>query len=155
MSQSRSTGITRKQCSGCLSPQRESKIIFILDSTPWIPDSRNWIPLFVSKTWILDSGIVSGFLDSLCCIPNSTSKIFPDSGVYKQNFPRLQIPDSRFQKAFQIFLWGDVFLRSAAKQKLYVRKRDVSVASTIFQATTFIRRSNSSLHSKRFLLVSE
>ena len=95
MSQSRSTGITRKQCSGCLSPQRESKIIFILDSTPWIPDSRNWIPLFVNKTWILDSGIVSGFLDSLCCIPNSTSKIFPDSGVYKQNFPRLQIPDSR------------------------------------------------------------
>ena len=30
---------------------------YILDSTPWILDSRYWIPVFVSGTWILDSNL--------------------------------------------------------------------------------------------------
>ena len=49
---------------------------WILDYTPWIPDSRYWIPVFVSGTfWIL---IVSGIADTLRCIPDSTSQ---DSGA--------------------------------------------------------------------------
>ena len=94
-----------KQCSGCLSPQRESKIVFILDCTPWIPDSRYWIPLSVSETWILGSGIVTGILDSLCCIPNSTSKIFPDY--------RFQIP-----KGFPNFLMGRCLSAVCRKTKI-------------------------------------
>ena len=49
---------------------------WILDYTPWIPDScRYWIPVFVNGTfWIL---IVSGIVDTLRCIPDSTSQ---DSG---------------------------------------------------------------------------
>ena len=35
-----------------LGNQRQS---WILESTPRIPDSRYWIPVFVSGTWILDS----------------------------------------------------------------------------------------------------
>ena len=66
---------------------------WILDYTPWIPDSRYWIPVFVSGTfWIL---IVSGIADTLRCIPDSTSqdsgsdnKISSGfSGFHKQKFP--------------------------------------------------------------------
>ena len=60
---------------------------WVLDSTLWITDSRYWIPVFVSRTWILDSNL-SGIPDSLRCIPDSkpripdsTSKLFPDSGI--------------------------------------------------------------------------
>ena len=48
---------------------------WILDYTQWIPDSRYWIPVFVSGTfWIL---IVSVIADTLRCIRDSTSQ---DSG---------------------------------------------------------------------------
>ena len=30
---------------------------WILDSTPWIPDYRYWIPVFVNETWILESNV--------------------------------------------------------------------------------------------------
>ena len=52
---------------------------------PWqssILDRRYWIPIFVSGTWILDSGFLelySGF-QSLE-IRDSTSKNFPDSRI--------------------------------------------------------------------------
>ena len=36
---------------------------------------KNWIPVFVSGTWILDSHY-SGIPDSLGCIPDSTNNIF-------------------------------------------------------------------------------
>ena len=52
------------------------------DSTPWIPDSSYWIPdpLTVGlRFWI---PIVSGILDSSTCILDSTSKNFPDSGIW-------------------------------------------------------------------------
>ena len=66
---------------------------WILDYTPWIPDSRYWIPVFVSGTfWIL---IVSGIADTLRCIPDSRfqdsgsdNKISSGfSGFHKQKFP--------------------------------------------------------------------
>ena len=74
---------------------RESKTVLdvrfhALDSGFRIPDSRHRIPVFVSET-----------LDSLSCISccksqvsDSTSKIFPDSGFYKQTFSRFRNPDS-------------------------------------------------------------
>ena len=54
---------------------------WILDSTPWIPDSRYSIPFFFSVTWIPGS-IVSG-------IPDSKAQ---DTGLHNQNFHRLRIP---------------------------------------------------------------
>ena len=60
---------------------------WILDYTPWISDSRYWIPVFVSGTlWIL---IVSGISDTLRCIPDSTSQ---DSGS-----------DNKISSGFSIF----------------------------------------------------
>ena len=50
---------------------RESKS-WTLDYTPWIPDSRYWIPAFDSGTWIPDSNPR---------ITDSTSKNFPDSTI--------------------------------------------------------------------------
>ena len=67
---------------------------YILDSTPWIPDSLSvdlgsWIP------------------NSMSCIPNSKaqdssnspSKTFPGFGFHKQSFSRFRNPDS--------FAWGE------------------------------------------------
>ena len=51
-----------------------------LDSTPWIPDSRYWIPVFVSGTRILDS---------LSCIPDCKTQ---NPEFHKQKF--FHIPDS-------------------------------------------------------------
>ena len=42
-----------------------------LDSTPWIPDSRSRIPVFVSGTLRPCIPIFSGIPDSLSCIPDS------------------------------------------------------------------------------------
>ena len=52
-----------------------------MHSTPWIPDSKYWIPVFVSGTWNLDS-------QSLLCIPVSRTQ---DSGFQKQNFLGFQL----------------------------------------------------------------
>ena len=52
-----------------------------MHSTPWIPHSKYWIPVFVSGTWILDS-------QSLLCIPVSRTQ---DSGYQKQNFLGFQL----------------------------------------------------------------
>ena len=57
----------------------------ILDSKPWIPDSKYWIPVFVSGTWILESNRQwdSGFLE-LC------------SGFQSTGFQISRIPESEF-----------------------------------------------------------
>ena len=59
-----------------------------LDSTPWIPDSRYWIPNSLSVELGYRIPIVSGIPDSFSCIPdsktqdsNSTTKNFPDSRI--------------------------------------------------------------------------
>ena len=64
---------------------------WILDFTPWIWDSGNWILMFVSGTWILDSNLYwnSGFQspgfpippEKFFWIPESSSKYLPDSGI--------------------------------------------------------------------------
>ena len=54
----------------------------ILVSTPWTPDSRYCIPVFLRGTWILDPvPIVSGIPDSLRCISHSKAR---DSRLYNQ-----------------------------------------------------------------------
>ena len=58
-----------------MSPHFTTALAWILDSTPWIPDSRYWILVFVSGTWILDSN--PGFLDLY-------------SRFHKQKFPGFQ-----------------------------------------------------------------
>ena len=54
-------------------------------------DSRYWIPVFVSGTRILDSNLLVRF--RIPWIPDSMSKIFPDSGFHKQTFPAFWNPD--------------------------------------------------------------
>ena len=58
-----------------MSPLFTTALAWILDSTPWIPDCRYWIPVMVSGTWILDSN--PGFLDLY-------------SRFHKQKFPGFQ-----------------------------------------------------------------
>jgi len=55
---------------------------WILDPTPWIPDSSYWITIFVSRTWILDSTL-RGIPDPLSSLPASQAQ---DSGFNDQNF---------------------------------------------------------------------
>ena len=94
--------LTQKRQSGCihilhvLSPPTPppSPCKGILDSTPWIPDSRYSIPFFFSVTWIPGS-IVSG-------IPDSKTQ---DSGLHNQNFHRLRIPQ---KGALATKVYGDV-----------------------------------------------
>ena len=45
---------------------------------------------------------VSGISDSLSCIPDSTSKIFPDLGFHKQKFPGFGIPQAKQFPGFGI-----------------------------------------------------
>ena len=63
---------------------------WILDSKPWIPDSRHLIPVFSKGTldWI---PILSRIPDSLGCIPDSKVQ---DSGFHKQKFHGFHDPDS-------------------------------------------------------------
>ena len=60
----------------------------VLDSTPWIPDSRYWIPVFVSGPWISDSNRLwysrllerySGFQNPGFRIPEVKFSRIPDS----------------------------------------------------------------------------
>ena len=69
---------------------RNSRQSWILDYTPWIPDSRYWIPTSVSRTFWIQ--IVSGIADTLSCFPDSTTKFSQDSGFYKQKFLYSEIP---------------------------------------------------------------
>ena len=72
----------------------------VTDSGFRIPDSRYWIPVFLSGTWIPDP-LVSGISDFLSCIPDSKaqdsgfhSKFFQDFEFHKQKFRGLRNPDS-------------------------------------------------------------
>ena len=65
----------------------------VLDSTPWIPDSRYWIAVFVSGPWISDSNrlwysrlleLYSGFQNPGLRIPEA--KFLPHSGFLGQKF---------------------------------------------------------------------
>ena len=80
---------------------QDSLRFWILDSTPWIPDSNYWISIFANGNWIPDPKIC-GFPDSLSCIPDSKTQdsgsheqIFPASGFHKQKFVAFRNPDSR------------------------------------------------------------
>ena len=52
------------------------------DSTPWIPDSSYWIPNSLKVGLGFRIPIVRTIHDSLTCISDSTSKYFPDSGIW-------------------------------------------------------------------------
>ena len=52
------------------------------DSTPWIPNSSYWIPNSLKVGLRFRIPIVRGIRDSLTCIPDSTSKNFPDSRIW-------------------------------------------------------------------------
>ena len=56
--------------------------VWVLDSIPWISDSRYWIPYLWQ--WNLDSGFLQH------CIPDSKAQ---DSGFHKQKFPVFRNPD--------------------------------------------------------------
>ena len=64
----------------------------ILDSTPWIPDSRYWIPYSLSVELGFRIPMVSGIPDSLSCFLDSKVQ---DSGFQNQNW----IPGFRFPQA--------------------------------------------------------
>ena len=70
-----------------------------LDSTPWIPDSRYWLPDSLSVELGYRIPIVSGIPDSFSCIPDSTAQ---DSKFHPQKFPRFQNPDSLSWGAYGI-----------------------------------------------------
>ena len=55
------------------------------DSTAWIPDSSYWIPNSLKVGLGFRIAVVRGIRDSLTCIPDSTSKNFPDSGICVQD----------------------------------------------------------------------
>ena len=65
----------------------------ILDSTPWVPDSRYWTPFFAVELGLWFP-MASGILDSLSCVPNPKGqdfgfhiKITLDSIFHQQKFP--------------------------------------------------------------------
>ena len=62
----------------------------IQDFTPWISDSRYWIPDSLSVDLGLRILIVSRIPDSLGCIPDSKAQ---DFGFQKQKFPGFWNPD--------------------------------------------------------------
>ena len=61
---------------------------WILDSTPWIPDHRYWIPIRLGQ-WNLDFGFqkLAVFRIPKPWIPNSTSKISWIAHSTTKNFP--------------------------------------------------------------------
>ena len=69
---------------------------WILDSMPWIPESRYLIPVFVSRTWILHS---------LGCISDSKAK---DSRFHRQKYPGFQIPLPKISQILEsgFLRWG-------------------------------------------------
>ena len=78
-----------------------------LDSTPWIPNSRYWIPDSLSVELGFRIPIVSGIPDSISCIPDSTAQ---DSKFHLQKFPRFQNSNS--------LSWGDYGIEKLQQLKL-------------------------------------
>ena len=52
------------------------------DSTAWILDLSYWIPNSLKVRLGFQIPVVRGIRDSLTCIPDSTNKNFPDSGIW-------------------------------------------------------------------------
>lgn len=77
-----------------LSERIKHEIALCKGIQPWIPDSRCWIPLFVSRAWILDPNRL-WLLDSLT-FPFPVTKIIPDSRFQIQKFPRLCYLPSKY-----------------------------------------------------------
>lgn len=77
-----------------LSERIKHEIALCKGIKPWIPDSRCWIPLFVSRAWILDPNRL-WLLDSLT-FPIPVTKIIPDSGFQNQKFPGSCYPPSKY-----------------------------------------------------------
>ena len=90
------------------------------DSMPWIPDSSYWIPNSLKVGLGFRIPIVRRIRDSLTCIPDSTSKNFPDSGIwiplhrtwgeiYKQNvsemYSNLYLPLLPFRPLLLVYTW--------------------------------------------------
>ena len=83
---------------------------WIVDSTQWIPDSRYSIPVFVSRTWILDTNFLVGFRIPYAVfripkssILDSVSKIFLDSGVHKHRYMGRKITSGKSKKGVVLF----------------------------------------------------
>ena len=66
---------------------------WILDTTPWIPDSRHLIPIFFLVELGFWIPILSRIPNSLSCIPESKVQ---DSEFHKQNFPPFRIPKGSY-----------------------------------------------------------
>ena len=88
---------------------------WIVDSTPWIPDSRYSIPAFVSGSWILIP-IVRGIQGSLGCIP--------DSKALDSRFYGFRNPDS-------LLTWGDILSNVPQCRTNYVSLRSWDHALSI------------------------
>ena len=80
--------------------QQNPRQSWILDSMPWIPDSRYWIPVPVPvpvrdpDSLSVELGLLNLIVSGIpSCIPDSKAK---DSGFYEQNFIgfRIQQPKS-------------------------------------------------------------
>ena len=61
--------------------KRNPRQSWALDFTPWILDSRHWIPDSLSVKLVFRILIFAGTLESLSCIPNLKTQ---DSGFHKQ-----------------------------------------------------------------------
>ena len=96
-----------------LSERIKHEIALCKGIKPWIPDSRCWIPLFVSRASILDPNRL-WLLDSLT-FPIPVTKIIPDSGFQNQKFPGSCYPTSKYLsihwEGMDIF-WSDTFQNS-------------------------------------------
>ena len=92
---------------------------WIVDSTQWIPDSRYSIPVFVSRTWILDTNFLVGFRIPYAVfripkssILDSVSKIFLDSGVHKHRYMGEKSHLENLRKVWCFFMfWFNFILR--------------------------------------------
>ena len=74
--------------------KRNPRQSWILDSTPWIPDSRYWIrfPSLSVEIGFRNVPIAKRVLDFLRGIPDSKAH---DSEFHKQNFPGARIPRAK------------------------------------------------------------
>ena len=63
----------------------------ILESTPWIPDSRYWILDSLAVKLGLRIPVASGIPDSLSCIPDSKAQ---DLWFHEQKFPEFRNLDN-------------------------------------------------------------
>ena len=78
---------------------------WILDSTPWVPNSRYWIPFFLVELGLWFP-MVSGILDSLSCVPNPNFRILDSTSKLPW------IPNSTSKYFLDSLTWGVVYIRN-------------------------------------------